>query len=184
MALHGISKDAWKRYTAEGSWNYEILAPGFKYNMTDIAAGMGLAQLRKAEKMSRRREEIAIQYDDAFGDCEELRIPHRRADCKHAWHLYMLRLRPDKLHVGRDQFIQEMRRRNIGTSVHFVPLHVHPYYINAYSYEPDEFPIAHQESQRELSLPIYSKMTDDDVQDVIRAVLDIIAAKNVIVSAA
>ena len=184
MALHGISKDAWNRYTAEGSWYYEILAPGFKYNMTDVAAGMGLAQLAKADEMWKRRKEIAAQYDETLGSCDEIQIPHRRDDCEHAWHLYMLRLNLGRLDIPRDQFIQEMKRRNIGTSVHFIPLHVHPYYRNTYGYEPLEFPVAFSEYERELSLPIYSKMTDGDVQDVIDAVLDAIVSNKIAVSAA
>lgn len=184
MALHGISKDAWNRYTAEGSWYYEVLAPGYKYNMTDIAAAMGLAQLRKADLMWERRQAIAAMYDEAFRDADELQIPHRRKDCEHAWHLYMLRLDPKKIDITRDDFIQEMKRRNIGTSVHFIPLHIQPYYRNTYGYEPDAFPVAYREYQRELSLPIYSKMTDDDVQDVIDAVLEIVAANLVVVTAA
>lgn len=183
MALHGISKDAWNRYAAEGSWYYEVLAPGFKYNMTDIAASMGLAQLRKAHRMWQRRKEISARYDEVFGNCEELEIPHRRNDCEHAWHLYMLRLHLDRLDISRDQFIQEMKRRKIGTSVHFIPLHIHPYYKNTYGYNRDEFPIAYREYMREISLPIYSKMTDGDVQDVIEAVLDCVVASSNIITA-
>ena len=174
MALHGINKDAWNRYSAEGSWYYEVLAPGFKYNMTDIAAAMGLSQLRKAEYMLERRREIAARYDEAFGDREELEIPYRRPDCDHAWHLYMLRINLESIGIDRDQFIQEMKKRNIGTSVHFIPLHVHPYYRNTYGYTEDEFPISFSEYKRELSLPIYSKMSDDDVECVIEAVQDIL----------
>lgn len=179
MALHGISKDAWNRYAAEGTWYYEVLAPGYKYNMTDIAAAMGLAQLRKANRMWARRQYIAKQYDDAFSDVDELEVPFRREDSEHSWHLYMLRLNLDRLNINRDQFIQEMKGRQVGTSVHFIPLHIHPYYQNTYGYEPSEYPIAYQEYRRELSLPIYSRMSDRDVQDVVDAVLDIIAASTV-----
>jgi dTDP-4-amino-4,6-dideoxygalactose transaminase len=172
MALHGISKDAWKRYTAEGSWYYEIVAPGFKYNMTDIAAALGLAQLAKAERMARRRAWIAQCYDEAFGMSPELETPFRRADCRHAWHLYMLRLNAGRLRVDRSGFIEELKRCRIGASVHFIPLHLHPYYRATYGYRPDDFPVAYRESEREISLPIYSKMSDDDVRDVIDAVLE------------
>ena len=106
MALHGISKDAWKRYTAEGSWYYEIIAPGYKYNMTDIAAGMGLAQLAKAERMALRRREIAQRFTHAFGNLPQLQVPHDRSDCQHAWHLYMLRLNLDQLRIDRARFIE------------------------------------------------------------------------------
>ncbi|HUS15690.1 MAG TPA: DegT/DnrJ/EryC1/StrS family aminotransferase [Chloroflexia bacterium] len=174
MALHGISKDAWKRYTAEGSWYYEIIAPGYKYNLTDIAAALGLAQLPKAARMQARRQSIAEQYNAAFGAHAQLELPADRRDCQHAWHLYMLRLNLDQLTLDRAAFVDELKRRNIGTSVHFIPLHTHPYYRELYGYQPTDFPVAFGEFQRVLSLPIYSKMTDDDVQDVIEAVLDII----------
>lgn len=170
MALHGISKDAWKRYTAEGSWYYEIIAPGYKYNMTDVAAAMGVAQLRKAERMWQRRREIAMRYSKAFAPMAELQIPVDRTDCKHAWHLYILRLHLERLGISRDQFIEELKARHIGTSVHFIPLHLHPYYRETYGYEPTDFPVAFNEFQRAVSLPIYSKMSDEDVQDVINAV--------------
>lgn len=174
MALHGISKDAWKRYTAEGSWYYEIIAPGYKYNMTDVAAAMGLAQLRKAERMWQRRREIARRYNEAFSALPELRIPADRADCQHAWHLYILRLNLDWLRLDRAQFIQELKQLNIGASVHFIPLHLHPYYHHAYGYRPTDFPVAFSEFQRVVSLPIYSKMSDEDVADVIQAVSSLV----------
>jgi dTDP-4-amino-4,6-dideoxygalactose transaminase len=172
MALHGISKDAWKRYTAQGSWYYEIVAPGFKYNMTDIAAAMGLAQLRKADRMWQRRCEIAQRYTVAFSSLPELQVPVDREDGQHAWHLYMLRLNLEQLQIDRAQFIEELKQRNIGASVHFIPLHLHPYYRETYGYKPDDFPVAYREYLREISLPIYSKMSDQDVQDVIDAVID------------
>ncbi|MEW5956398.1 MAG: DegT/DnrJ/EryC1/StrS family aminotransferase [Chloroflexota bacterium] len=170
MALHGINKDAWKRYTAEGSWYYEIIAPGYKYNMTDIAAAMGLAQLQKAGRMWQRRREIARRYNEAFSCVPELQIPGDRAECRHAWHLYVLRLNVERLNVSRNEFIEQLKVRNIGTSIHFIPLHLHPYYRQTYGYQPDDFPVAFKEFQRVVSLPIYSKMSDEDVADVIRAV--------------
>jgi dTDP-4-amino-4,6-dideoxygalactose transaminase len=173
MALHGISKDAWKRYTAEGSWYYEIVAPGYKYNMTDVAAAMGLGQLTKADRMLRRRHEIAHRYNQAFAGEDALETPPDRPDGQHAWHLYMLRLNLGRLVIDRSRFADELKRRNIGTSVHFIPLHVHPYYRATFGYAPDSYPVAYGEYLRELSLPIYSRMTDDDVQDVIDAVLAI-----------
>jgi dTDP-4-amino-4,6-dideoxygalactose transaminase len=173
MSLHGISKDAWKRYTAEGSWYYEIVAPGYKYNMTDVAAAMGLAQLRRAEAMWVRRAEIARKYNHAFAEMPELQIPADRLDCQHAWHLYMLRLNLDQIRIDRARFIEELKARNIGSSVHFIPLHLHPYYRETYGYAPEDFPVAYREYQREVSLPIYSKMSDEDVDDVINAVCEI-----------
>jgi len=173
MSLHGISRDAWKRYTAEGSWYYEINAAGFKYNLTDIAAGIGIAQLSRAGQMMARRRAIAARFNEAFEQEPALEIPAHFPDRQHAWHLYMLRLRPARLTIDRDRFIELLRARNIGTSVHFIPLHLHPYYRDTYGYRPDDFPVANREYLREISLPIYSKMADDDVTDVIEAVLDI-----------
>jgi perosamine synthetase len=173
MCLHGISRDAWKRYTAEGTWYYEVVAPGFKYNMTDIAAAMGLAQLHKANRMHERRALIAGRYTAAFRELPELEPPPEApAGGQHAWHLYMLRLNLDRLSINRARFIEELKCLNIGTSVHFIPLHLHPYYRKTYGYEPEDLPVAYREYQREISLPVYSKMTDDDVQDVIDAVTD------------
>lgn len=189
MALHGISKDAWKRYTAEGSWYYEIIAPGYKYNMTDIAAAMGLAQLKKAEKMWRRRREIAQMYTAAFSQTPNLEPP--ASSEHHSWHLYMLRLNTgeqgeDGGRRGEDSpcssvpgqfraaFIDALKARNIGSSVHFIPLHIHPYYRETYGYMPEDFPVAYNEYLREVSLPIYSKMTDHDVRDVVEGVLDVV----------
>jgi perosamine synthetase len=174
MSLHGISKDAWKRYTADGTWYYEITAPGYKYNMPDLMAAIGLAQLAKVDCMRQRREEIARQYNEALGDYPEVEIPTTRAGIGHAWHLYMLRLNEEALGFGRDEFVAHLKTRNISSSVHFIPLHIHPYYRSTYGYEPDDLPIAYREYRREVSLPIYSKMTDDDVQSVIDAVTDIL----------
>jgi len=172
MSLHGISRDAWKRYTAEGSWRYEILAPGYKYNLTDLAAALGLVQLGKLDAMWRRRAEIAARYDHAFAGAPVFELPARGAGNQHAWHLYMLRVDNGQLAGGRDAFITELRRRNIGASVHFIPLHIHPYYRDTYGFTPDDFPVAYHEFLREVSLPIYSGMTDRDVDDVIAAVHD------------
>lgn len=176
MSLHGISRDAWKRYTAEGSWRYEIVAPGFKYNLTDIAAAIGLVQLDKLDAMWRRRATIAARYDAAFAARPELQIPARGAGNQHAWHLYMLRVDNDRLRGGRDAFVEQLRARNIGASVHFIPLHIHPYYRDTYHYSPNDFPVAYREFLREVSLPIYSRMSDADVDDVIGAVLASVAS--------
>jgi dTDP-4-amino-4,6-dideoxygalactose transaminase len=173
MALHGISKDAWKRYTAEGSWYYEIVAPGFKYNMPDVAAALGIAQLRKAETMWRRRREIAARYDAAFATLSQLETPADHPDSQHAWHLYPLRLNLGTLRIDRAQFVEELKRRGVGTSVHFIPLHLHPYYRQTYGYRPEDLPVSYREYLREISLPIYSKMNNKDVQDVTDAVSDI-----------
>ncbi len=174
MALHGISRDAWKRYTSEGSWYYEIEAPGYKYNLPDLAAALGIAQLRKATRMWERRRAIARRYGEAFRSVPELTLPFDRAEDQHAWHLYLLRLNLDRLSIDRARFLDELKRRNIGTSVHFIPLHVHPYYRDTYGYKQQDFPVAFREYGRVISLPIYSKMSDQDVSDVIDAVLDVV----------
>lgn len=174
MSLHGISKGAWKRYTAQGSWYYEILAPGYKYNLSDIAAAIGLAQLRKSDAMWRRRTEIAQQYNNAFIKLPGLEIPQDRSDSLHSWHLYMLRLDLDLLRIDRQEFTEELKRRNIGSSVHFIPLHLHPYYRKVYNFSRESFPVASLEYEREISIPIYSQMTDADVQYVIDSVSEVI----------
>jgi dTDP-4-amino-4,6-dideoxygalactose transaminase len=174
MSLHGISKDAWKRSTAEGSWYYDIVAPGFKYNMTDIAAAMGIAQLRKANIMLEKRAKIARAYNAAFSQLPQLQIPYDDVAQQHAWHLYMLRLNLDTLNIDRARFFDELKVRNIGASVHFIPLHIHPYYRALCGYTPDDFPVAYREYMREISLPIYSKMDESDVRHVIEAVTDIV----------
>lgn len=175
MSLHGISRDAWKRYMADGSWYYEIVAPGYKYNLTDVAAGLGLAQLRKVETMWQRRVEIARRYDAAFAELDALQRPSHDPAHQHAWHLYMLRLHLDRLSIDRAAFVTELKRRNIGASVHFIPLHSHPYYRETYGYAPADLPVAWREYEREVSLPIYSRMSDADVDDVIAAVREIVA---------
>ncbi len=192
MAIHGISKDAFKRYTSEGSWYYEVVAPGFKYNMTDVASSMGLSQLEKAETMRAKRWKIAKTYTELLSDLPQLTLPScanethccnhcdsksacsKPSECGHAWHLYMLRLNLDSLKLDRAEFIQALREHNIGASVHFIPLHVHPYYRDKYGYKPEDFPVAYHEYCREISLPIYTTMSQEDVHDVVNAVRDII----------
>jgi len=173
-SLHGMSRDAWKRYEKNGSWYYEIVAPGFKYNMTDIQAAIGLVQLQRLGAMQQRRYEVVQQYNAAFGTMDELQIPTERPNVRSAWHLYVLRLCLDKLTLDRNRFIDEMRERNIGTSVHFIPIHLHPFYRDKYGWKPDDFPVAYHEYQRLVSLPLHPGLTDEDVADVIAAVRDIV----------
>jgi dTDP-4-amino-4,6-dideoxygalactose transaminase len=173
-SLHGMSRDAWKRYSAEGSWYYEVVRAGFKYNMTDIQAALGLRQLEKLPRFQQRRREIVRRYNEAFSQLEELQIPTERPEVEHAWHLYVLRLHASRLHLSRNQFIEELTARNIGTSVHFIPVHLHPYYRDKYGYKPEDFPVAYREYQRIISLPLYPRMSDQDVQDVIEAVLGVV----------
>jgi dTDP-4-amino-4,6-dideoxygalactose transaminase len=174
VSLHGMSRDAWKRYERGGNWFYEVVVPGFKYNMTDIQAALGLWQLRKLAGFQERRRAIVRMYDEAFAQDDALELPARRPEVEHAWHLYVLRLRPGALHIHRDEFIEELRKRNIGTSVHFIPIHVHPYYRDKYHYQPDSFPVAYGNYQRMLSLPLNPRLADGDVHDVIDAVLDVV----------
>ena len=175
MHLHGMSKDAWKRYTQNGSWSYEILAPGFKYNLTDIAAAIGIHQLRKCHAFHRRRLTIADQYDAAFADLPGVSVPRVEDREGHGWHLYVIQIDSERLGIGRDAFIERLIARNIGVSVHFIPLHVHPYYRERYALRPDDFPNAWSAYERIISLPIYAKMSDDDVRHVIDAVRAIVA---------
>ncbi|HKV98037.1 MAG TPA: DegT/DnrJ/EryC1/StrS aminotransferase family protein [Gammaproteobacteria bacterium] len=174
LSLHGMSRDAWQRYGKGGSWYYEITMPGFKYNMTDIQAAMGLVQLGKLRDFQARRCQIVKLYNEAFSDIPALQVPTERNYVEHAWHLYVLRLNQESLTIGRDQFIEELRQRNIGSSVHFIPLHLHPYYRDKYGYQPEDFPVAYSNYQRLLSLPLHPKLTDDDVADVIEAVCDVV----------
>jgi dTDP-4-amino-4,6-dideoxygalactose transaminase len=174
MSLHGMSRDAWRRYDKGGSWRYDVLQPGFKYNMTDVQASLGLWQLKKLPAFHRRRAEVAAAYTRAFATEEALEPPTARAHVAHAWHLYVLRLRPEVLRVDRDRFIDELTARNIGTSVHFIPVHLHPYYREKYGYVAEQFPVAYGSYQRMLSLPIHPGLTDEDVSDVIEAVLDVV----------
>jgi len=173
LGLHGMSRDAWKRYGQGGSWFYRVDEPGFKYNMTDVQAAMGVAQLRKLDRFQARRREIVAAYNQAFQDVDALEIPVERPEVEHAWHLYVLRLRFGALRIGRDQFIDELTALNIGTSVHFIPIHVHPFYQEKYRYTPSQFPVAYQAYERMLSLPLHPMLSDADVGDVISAVLDV-----------
>lgn len=174
MSLHGISRDAWKRYTADGNWYYEIIAPGYKYNMTDLAAAIGLGQLARAEQMCDRREAIAEQYEEAFSNEAAIELMPSPTDRSHAHHLFVLKLRPGVLSIDRDRFISELKARGIGTSVHFIPLHIHPYYRDTYGYRPEQLPTALDLFRRSVSLPIYSKMSDADVLRVIDAVQGVV----------
>lgn len=174
MALHGISKDAWKRYTAEGSWYYEILHPGFKYNLTDIAAALGVEQLKRQDEFREARARIASRYTDAFSRLSEIRCPTVRLDRSHAWHLYVIEVDSSQLRIRRDAFIEALRTAGIGTSVHFIPLHLHPYYRDQFGYRPSDFPNALAAYERMVSLPIYPGMTEADVEDVIQSVTTIV----------
>jgi perosamine synthetase len=174
LSLHGISHDAWNRYSAEGSWYYEILSPGFKYNLTDVAACLGVEQLKQCNEFHSRRQRIAAAYDMGFADLPEIQTPVCRSDLEHAWHLYVIQLQLDRLRIDRREFVEALREKNIGTSVHFIPLHRHPYYRSTFGYRPEDFSNASAVFDRIISLPIYPKMSDGDVEDVIAAVRSIV----------
>lgn len=174
LGSHGMSRDAWKRYSAEGSWYYEVVAPGYKYNMTDIQAALGLHQLTKQPAFQARRAAIAAAYTAGLGDLEALCLPAVRPEVAHAWHLYIIRLRPGALRLGRAEVIEELRRRNIGTSVHFIPLNLHPYYREHLGWRPGQFPAAEAGYAGAISLPLHPRLTDADVADVVAAVREIV----------
>jgi dTDP-4-amino-4,6-dideoxygalactose transaminase len=173
-SLHGMNRDAWNRYSSEGSWTYDVDCPGYKYNMTDMQAALGLHQLKKLPQFHARRRAIVERYQTAFRCREEVQVPTERRDVQHAWHLYVLRLNLDRTGITRDQFIREMHDRNIGCSVHFIPVHLLRYYREKYGYTPEQFPIALREFQRMVSLPLSARMTDQDVEDVINATTSIL----------
>lgn len=168
MRLHGISRDAFDRYRSKvPAWRYEVVAPGYKYNLTDPAAAMGLVQLERSREMRDRRAAIAATYDAAFSDLD-LQLPDHGDDrVAHAWHLYVVRVPSD---ANRDVFIQRLSAAGVGTSVHFIPLHLHPYWRDRAALKPEQFPVASGEFERVVSLPIFSSMSDDQVGAVIEAV--------------
>jgi dTDP-4-amino-4,6-dideoxygalactose transaminase len=173
VSLHGMSREAWQRYQQGGSWRYNVVLPGFKYNMTDLQAAIGLCQLARLPEMQQRRREIAAAYTQAFQDVEGIELPASRSDVLHAWHLFVIRLRPGTFRIGRDEFVDRLTRRNIGTSVHFIPIHMHSYYRDKYEYGAVDFPVAYGNFQRMFSLPLNPSMTDEDVADVVEAVSEI-----------
>jgi perosamine synthetase len=171
MSLHGLSGSAWNRYTDKGRWYYDIEAFGFKYNLTDLAAALGLQQLRRMHEFHRRRQQIAGMYNEAFASLDVCRTPREVSYGSHAWHLYILELNLPALRVTRNEVTEELRRRGVATSVHFRPLHLHSIYGETYEYRPGQFPSAEAAFERAVSLPIYPRMTDPDVGYVVEAVL-------------
>ncbi|RDK12353.1 DegT/DnrJ/EryC1/StrS family aminotransferase [Cupriavidus lacunae] len=170
MRLHGINRDAFDRFTSKApSWYYEIVAPGFKYNMTDIAASMGIHQLRKAQAFREKRAYIAGLYDESLAELPIIRPPHAAPGDVHSWHLYVIQL-DDTVKVGRDQFIERMFAQGIGCSVHYIPMHLHPYWRDTYKLTPEMFPASQRIFEHTVSLPLYTRMTEADVQRVVRAV--------------
>jgi dTDP-4-amino-4,6-dideoxygalactose transaminase len=177
MSLHGISRDAWNRYTATGSWYYEIEDAGYKYNMTDIAAALGLAQLERAEELLDSRRSIAAAYTAGFREssaADLLELPQDAADGSHAWHLYVVRLRLEQLRIDRAAVIEALREDGIGASVHFIPLHLHPYYRRHWGTKPEDLPVASREYERVISLPIWPGMSDKDVDRVVASLTSVL----------
>jgi perosamine synthetase len=174
--LHGISRDAWKRYSADGSWYYEVDYPGFKYNMTDLNAALGLGQLAKLDMFHEIRTRYVQLYLKGLAGVPEVAVPTAPAHVEPAWHLFILRVDPHALSIDRNAFITALKQENIATSVHFIPLHLHPYYRKAFGYQPGDFPNALAAYQRAISLPLYPRMSEGDVGDVVDAVRRIVDA--------
>ncbi|MDR1933578.1 MAG: DegT/DnrJ/EryC1/StrS family aminotransferase [Spirochaetales bacterium] len=172
MRLHGIDREVWNRYTAkDASWRYAVVEAGFKYNMPDLAAAIGRVQLGRAREFLDRRKAIARRYLAAFADRDYLSLPEDSEG--HAWHLFLLRVNEEKLRITRDEFIDRLREKGIGTSVHFIPLHIHPYYEKRYGFKPMDFPAAFRTYRRVISLPVYSAMSAGDIGRVIDAVISL-----------
>jgi dTDP-4-amino-4,6-dideoxygalactose transaminase len=175
LSLHGMNRDAWRRYSDTGSWYYELTAPGFKYNLSDVLAAIGLGQLERFEAMQERRRAIVRRYDEAFAALPEMATPRVRPGVRHAWHLYPVALGLERLTCDRARFIAELRAENIGTSVHFIPIHLHPYFRERLGVGPGDFPVADEAYRRAVSLPLFPGMSDGDVEDVIAAVGKVVA---------
>ncbi len=176
MSLHGLSKDAWERYSGGRSWDYRIAAPGFKYNLTDVAAAIGIHQLARAEAMRVEREAIAGRFFEALADVEELELPPQDANRIHSWHLYPVRLRLDRLTIDRNEFIDALKDAGVGCSVHWRPLHLHPYYLETYLWRPEELPVSTEVWERLVSLPLFPGMRESEIARVVDVVRDLCAA--------
>jgi len=176
MSLHGMSKDAWKRFSSSGSWYYEIIAPGFKYNMTDIAAAVGRVQLERADELLAARRRVAETYGEALGGLPGIELPQELPNRQHAWHLYPIKLDLNVWRSGRNAVIDQLKQRGIGASVHWMPLHMQPYYRETYRIPADAFPVAASMWPRILTLPLYPTMTEQHVAAVVQALREIAAA--------
>lgn len=174
MRLHGINRDAWKRYSESGSWYYEVVAPGYKYNFTDLQASLGLPQLKKVDTMWEWRKKIATRYLDGLKDCDLLTLPFIKYDRESSWHLFPVRLNLEMLTKNRAQIIDELKKHNIGVGVHFMPVHQHLYYSETFKLDDKNYPVASATFPRLMSLPIYPGMTDNSVEKVISTVREIL----------
>jgi dTDP-4-amino-4,6-dideoxygalactose transaminase len=174
--LHGISKDAWKRYSAGAYQHWDTFFAGFKYNMTDVKAALGIHQLPRLEGFLQTRERYATIYQQAFADLPEIETLRCVSDVRHTWHLFVILLRTDRLSIDRDGFMEALRQENIGTGIHFRSLHIQPLYRRRLRLRREDLPNAAAVSDRLLSLPLYPKMTERDVLDVVEAVRKLVAA--------
>jgi perosamine synthetase len=173
MSLHGLSHDAWGRFAEGGSWDYKIVEAGYKYNLTDIAAAIGVHQLERAESMRRQREEIAHWYRDALADVDAVELPALAENRIHAWHLFPIRLRLEKLRIDRDAFFTRLRAAGVGCSVHWRPLHMHPYYSQRFGWTSEQFPVATPLWQRLISLPLFPGMHESERSYVAQVVREL-----------
>lgn len=173
MSLHGLSHDAWGRYTAEGSWDYKIVQPGYKYNLTDVAAAIGCRQLARAEEMRKKREQVARFYFSSMADIQEISLPPYDSDRYHSWHLFPIRLNLDDLSIDRNEFIEELKRNRVGFSVHWRPLHLHPLYAERFGWIAAHFPAATKLWTEIISLPMYSMMTLEEMSHVVKTIRNI-----------
>lgn len=176
MSLHGLSRDAWKRFTEKGNWDYRIITPGYKYNLTDIAAAIGIHQLARAEEMRQQREQIAEQYLHEFAGIGEIELPPTDKNRLHSWHLFPIRLKLENLSIDRNEFIEELKRFGIGCSVHWRPLHLHPLYAQKYGWAEEQLPNATQIWAQLVSLPIFPSMTSIEINQVIKTVKNLCQA--------
>lgn len=175
MSLHGMSKDAWKRFTAGGTWYYEVIAPGFKYNMTDIAAAIGRVQLARSGELWAARRDVARMYQQGLAAIPGIRVPTEQDNRQHSWHLFSISLDLAVWRMGRDRFIDGLKARGIGASVHWMPLHMQPYYRDTYGLVPEDFPVAAGLWPGLVSLPLYPTMTAADVAVVVDAIAEMAA---------
>ncbi|MFH1843165.1 MAG: DegT/DnrJ/EryC1/StrS aminotransferase family protein [bacterium] len=173
LRLHGMDHDAWKRYDKGGNWRYDVVAPGFKYNLTDLQSAIGLHQLRKLPRFAERRRQVVTAYHSGLTELGICQLPVERPEVEHAWHLYPIRLHLDRLAIDRDGFLAEMHQHNIGTSVHFIPIHLLAYYREKYGYRPEDFPVALDCFQRLITLPLNPGLQAVDVEDVLQAVREV-----------
>ena len=175
MALHGISRDAWKRYGSEGYRHWDIIAPGYKYNMFDLQAALVRSQFDKIDAFHARRVALKSRLDDGLRDLQEIAFPAERAWAAHAYHLYPIVVRSEMLRADRDTIMNAIQAENVGIGIHFRAVHLHPYYVETFGFARGMFPVAEYYSDRTISLPLYPRMSDADADDVVAAVRKVIA---------